>query len=132
MDTTDVRSRGRVRARRAVQAELAAAGWNPADLAKRADLDPGTVDDFVSGDRWIKIRTQGRIEQALGWAPGTMAAIVEGEEPPAVGAGRQDDDAPDELRFRRPPDLSDAEWARLRTSLQDYLEFQIERAARDR
>lgn len=46
-------------------------GW----LCERADLDPGTVGDFLAGTRWPKSRTQGRIEKALGWPAGTIHQI---------------------------------------------------------
>jgi hypothetical protein len=97
METED----GRAAARRAVGAQMSERGWNPADLAKAAGIDPGTVGDFLSGARWPKQRTQGRIEKALDWAPGTLMAIATGAPAPAVGAGGQDPpgvllDLPDE------------------------------------
>lgn len=77
------RTEGQSKARLAVQAAMASRGMNPGDLARRASVDAGTVGDFLSGQRWPKLRTQGRIEDALGWDAGTIAAIVNGAEPPS-------------------------------------------------
>ena len=54
-------------------------GWNVRDLAQAADLDPGTVGDFLSGVRWPRTGTRGRLEQALGLTPGTLQRIAEGK-----------------------------------------------------
>lgn len=45
---------------------------NPVWLAETAKVDPGTVGDFLNGLRWPKLKTQGKIEAALGWPPGTI------------------------------------------------------------
>lgn len=70
-------------------------GW----LAETAEADAGTIGDFLNGQRWPKLGTQGRIESALGWPSGTIRQIgLGGEIPetlfdgPAVGAPTQDDD----------------------------------------
>lgn len=82
---------GRAAARRAVSGEMSRRGWNPGDLAREAGVDPGTVGDFLSGARWPKLRTFGRIEAALGWEPGSITAHADGAPPPsAVGDTGQD------------------------------------------
>jgi hypothetical protein len=68
----DVSTEGRQRARAAVIAEMAAREWNPVDLARHARVHPDTVNDFLRGARWPKLRSQARIERALGWLPGIM------------------------------------------------------------
>ena len=68
---------GRAAARRTVMGEMSARGWNPAHLADTAGIDYGTVGDFLNGKRWPKLATLGRIDTALGWTPGTLAALGE-------------------------------------------------------
>lgn len=38
----------------------------------------------------------------------------------------------DSLRYQRPEGLSDSEWERLKRETRDYIEFQLDRAARER
>ena len=114
------------RARRAVRQALAAAGWNPADLARAAEVDEGTVLDFINGQRTPQIRTRGKLEAALGWPAGTLDDIAAGgeapvpqEQPPArpglsvVGATVEPEVNEDEVdnevlaAIRRDPDLDD-------------------------
>lgn len=58
---------------------MAAKGWNVRDLVRESGVDAGTLGDFLSGQRWPRIATRGRIESALGWDPGTISAIEDGE-----------------------------------------------------
>lgn len=82
-------NKNQMRASAAVQAEMAEREWNNAHLRTataepgRPPVDAGTIGDFLSGKRWPKTGTQGRIEKALGWKPGTLNAIARGAEPPA-------------------------------------------------
>lgn len=64
------------RARQAVRRTLTAKQWNPAELAREAKTDIGTVLDFLNGNRKIQSKTQGKIEEALGWPPGTLLDIA--------------------------------------------------------
>lgn len=124
------------RASRAVTAWLAHHERNTAWLVRQTEADPGTIGDFLNGNRWPKFKTQGRIEKALGWPAGTMTAISDGAEPPnldtAVGGDTQDAETEDELLYRRPEGLSDAEWERVKRESRGFIEWQIERAARER
>jgi hypothetical protein len=84
------------RASDAVAAWLAANYKNNAWLAEAAKADAGTIGDFLNGQRWPKVGTQGRIEDALGWPSGTIRQIGNGAEVPesltrGVGADTQDD-----------------------------------------
>jgi len=86
------------RASRAVATWLAHREANAAWLVRQTGSDPGTIGDFLNGNRWPKFKTQGRIEKALSWPPGTLTAIADGAEPPdpeaepdaAVGGDEQD------------------------------------------
>ena len=60
------------RAADAVAARMAHLEWNNTQLVASTGSDPGTIGDFLNGKRWPKIGTQGKIERALGWAPGTL------------------------------------------------------------
>jgi hypothetical protein len=75
------------RASRAVSAWLAHHERNTAWLVRQTEADPGTIGDFLNGNRWPKFKTQGRIEKALGWAAGTLTAIADGDEVPELGIG---------------------------------------------
>lgn len=80
-------------ARSAVVAALAERGSTPTALAREAKLDPGTVVDFLNGDRWPRAGSLGKIEKWLGWAPGTIENTARGlpVTQPNVGGTDQDD-----------------------------------------
>lgn len=61
-------------ARQIVASRLAELKWTKAQLARVADVDPGTVGTFLAGKRLPNSATLGRIEEALGLTPGTLAA----------------------------------------------------------
>jgi hypothetical protein len=75
---------GRERARAAVSAALASKQWSVSDLARRAGIDHGTAADFVSGERWPIHKTQGRIEEALGWEAGAIDRLMHDESGPEI------------------------------------------------
>lgn len=81
---------GRAAARAAVHAHMADREVTTAQFARIAGIDPATLTDFLEGDRWPKAPTQGRIEKAIGWPPGTIRAISEGSPVPTVGAEEED------------------------------------------
>jgi len=78
-------------AARAIEVALGQRGWNQIDLARAAEVDPGTLYDFMAGRRWPQVRTRSRIETSLEMEPGTIARIAAGE---TVGP-RPQDAAPD-------------------------------------
>lgn len=123
------------RAAHAVAAWMAHLEWNNTQLVAATGADPGTIGDFLNGKRWPKIGTQGKIERALAWTPGTLRLIASGGPVPepasAVGGRRHDQDQNDDsLRFRRPEGITDQQWSRVRDNVEDFLEWQIERVAR--
>lgn len=125
------------RAAQAVAARMAHLEWNNAQLVTATRADPGTIGDFLNGKRWPKIGTQGKIERAIGWKPGTLAAIAAGGPDPDpdfdVGAASEDPEiTEDELLYRRPEGLTDAEWERIREQARGFIEWQIDKAARER
>jgi hypothetical protein len=63
-------------AREAVRRALAAKQWTVARLAREGGADPGTLGTFLSGTRSPQTSTQGKIEEALGWPPGTLRDIA--------------------------------------------------------
>jgi len=67
------------RARTAVRRALAARNWNPADLARAADVDEGTVLDFINGVRTPQLKTRGKLEAALDWPAGTLDDVASGD-----------------------------------------------------
>ena len=130
-------NRNQQRAAQAVAAWMAHQEWNNTQLVAETGADPGTIGDFLNGKRWPKIGTQGKIEKALGWAPGTLRAISTGGPTPDLGVhvggrvhdGDQGDDA---LRFRRPSGLSDEQWAEIKDKVRGIIEWQIELTTRER
>lgn len=107
--------------------------WTNTELSKRASVDLNTIGDFLSGARWPKSPTQGGIEFALGWPPGTISAIAAGMEVPPVGGRSEDREIEeDTLRFRRPDGISDQEWERIREEARGFIEWQIDKANRER
>lgn len=125
------------RAAQAVAAWMAQNEWNNTQLVTKADADPGTIGDFLNGKRWPKIGTQGRIEKALGWAPGTLRSIAMGGPSPDPTAlvGARLEDSPqndDSLRFRRPTGLTDEQWDQVKDKVRGIIEWQIELTLRDR
>lgn len=127
-----VQTSGQRRAADAVAAWMAGREWNNTQLVAATGVDAGTIGDFLNGKRWPKTGTQGKIEKALSWPPGTLRAIAGGAEPPAVGGDTQDAETEDELLYRRPEGLSDEEWERVKDESRGFIEWQIEKAARER
>lgn len=86
------------RAAQAVASWLAANEQNPTWLVQAAGVDPGTIGDFLNGQRWPKTATQGKIEAALGWPAGSIRQIGAGGDPKNAGihapAGSESDPAP--------------------------------------
>lgn len=70
------------RAAETVAAWLAKNHKNPAWLVDATKADPGTIGDFLNHERWPKIGTQGRIEDALGWPAGIIRQIGNGSDVP--------------------------------------------------
>lgn len=130
-------TKGQRRASRAVSAWLAHEERNAAWLVRQTGADPGTIGDFLNGNRWPKFATQGRIEKALGWTSGTLTAVADGDDPPEPGAtvsgpAQDADQEVSDLLYRRPDGLSDAEWEQVKEETRGFIEWQIEKASRER
>ncbi len=127
---------GRTRARLAVAAQLAHREWSPGRLAQESGADPGTIGDFLGGKRWIKLPTQGKIERALKWPPGTITAIEAGGDAPgfddAAVSGDGDDQGMGMIKARKPEGMSDEDFKRLLADFEEELEWKLNRAARER
>lgn len=127
------REAARSAVRLAIQAEMSHRGWNITQLRDASEVDAGTLGDFLAGNRWPRMRTLGRIEHAVGWPPGTIVRMLDGEPAPPVGGDTQDAaHEEDALLYRRPEGLSDDEWEALKQETREFIEWQIERAARER
>lgn len=127
------REAGRSAVRVAVQAEMGHRGWNIAQLRDATGIDNGTLGDFLSGQRWPQIKTQGAIERALGWPAGTIAGMLAGSPAPAVGGPTEDDETDiGDLLYRRPEGLTDEQWEQVKQESRGFIEWQIQRAAEER
>lgn len=121
---------------------LAANELNVAWLSARARVDPGTAGDFIKGERWPKIGTQGKIEKALGWPAGSIRQIAMGENidlpmtMPEVQASTDSvgpsPETESTLLYRRPEGLSDEQWEQVVQGSREHLEWLIDRATRER
>lgn len=116
----------------AVRGEMGRRGWNIQQLIDETGLDRSTLGDFLEGKRWPQSKTLGAVEKALEWPHGAIANVLEGGDPPAVGGDTQDAESENELLYRRPDGLSDAEWERVKQESREYIEWQIEKASRER
>jgi len=82
------------KAREAVRIAMARNGFDNRGLAHQADLDEGTVGEFLrSSDRWPAKRTQHQLEDALGLPPGELDRIAR-EHPDTSQFGAQTSDVP--------------------------------------
>jgi hypothetical protein len=132
-----VQTNNQRRAADAVAARMAHLEWNNTQLVAATGADPGTIGDFLNGKRWPKLGTQGKIERALGWSPGTLRTVAAGgpaPEPTAtVGGASQDGGQQDDAaRFRRPDGLTDEQWERVREMTEEFMAWQAEREKRRR
>jgi len=61
-------------------------GWTQLDVAERGGLSVDRVQAFEAG-RGLSARmtTEARLEGGLGWAPGSIAAIRDGDDPEDIG-----------------------------------------------
>lgn len=87
---------GRARSRLAVQDVLVELGLGPYEFARKADVDPGTLTDFLAGKRWPQPATRKKISLALGWPPQGIDMIARGEPLPGSAeetVGTLDQDA---------------------------------------
>ncbi|MDI1289365.1 MAG: helix-turn-helix transcriptional regulator [bacterium] len=53
---------------------------SPTELARKAGIDPGTVRDFLAGNRWPQMSKLAAIEDALGWATGSIDLLANGAD----------------------------------------------------
>lgn len=132
--TMNSREVARRNVRLAVQAHMASRGWNKVQLQQAASIDANTAGDFLNGERWPQARTLSRIELALEWPPGTIAAALEGEPLPTVSSEQESapDESTDTLLYQRPPGLSDDAWEAIKREGLDFIEFTIGRVSRER
>jgi hypothetical protein len=126
-----VQTNNQRRAADAVAAWMAHLEWNNTQLVAATGADPGTIGDFLNGKRWPKLGTQGKIERALHWTPGTLRGIAAGgpaPEPTAtVGTTRHPGDNQDDVvRFRRPLGITDQQWELVRDRAEAFIRWQIE------
>ena len=96
-----------------VQARRTELGISRAELARRAEVDPKTVQSLEQDARWPLDVNRARIEAALGWAPGSLDAIRNGNEPVLLVVDQEttSSQTPTDKTSRRPepvlPNLDD-------------------------
>lgn len=70
-----------------VKARMAELSMTNGELTQRAQLDPGTVKDFLDGVRKPIQRSQYKLDEALGWRPGGIAGLYDDGTEPTVLSG---------------------------------------------
>lgn len=66
------------KAREAVRVALRERSMEPIQLAREAKLDPGTVHDFLNGQRWPRSTSLGKIETYFDWPLGYLDRVARG------------------------------------------------------
>lgn len=56
-------------------------GLDAAPFARLAGVDPKTLSSLERGERWPRTKSRNAIESALGWAPGSLTAMLAGGDP---------------------------------------------------
>lgn len=69
----------RADAAREVRLAVEATGLTRKDFAAKAQVDLGTLADFISGARWPQAPTRKKIENALRWPAGRIAELEEAD-----------------------------------------------------
>lgn len=130
-------------------ARAALSGGEPTPLdaattAATAQIDRLTVMALEAFDRLVRAREAGaseeevealqqevqRAQASAAMARADLARVTdEAARNEAVGAASKDADS---LLYRRPDGVSDQEWARIRDQSRDYIEWLIDKAARER
>jgi transcriptional regulator with XRE-family HTH domain len=67
-------------------------GMSQAELARRTNLDNGTIGDFLRGERWPRSDTLASIERALDLRRGVLESIAAGEVDRPLADGMPDRD----------------------------------------
>ena len=120
-------------------------GWSQARLEAAGGPSKPIQARLLAGD-WKSQRpneVMEKVDRGFGWPEGTAWRVlttgydpiadppgVSLKKPPRPIADQQPD--PDSLLYRRPEGMSDEEWEKLKASTRDYLEWLIEKAARER
>lgn len=123
-------------------------GWSREQLASASDVTLRTIADVETGKlrgrKTFSAESLASVSKALGWAAGTWRRILDdagysvdapqaqldlGDPGVVVGAPSKDADS---LLYRRPDGVSDQEWERIRDQSRDYIEWLIDKAARER
>ncbi|NUO57283.1 MAG: hypothetical protein HOV78_11495 [Hamadaea sp.] len=126
---------------------FATKGWSQARLEAAGGPSKPIQKALLAGD-WTSTRpltVTEKIDRGFAWPPGTAWRVLTTgydpiADPPGVSLVKYpppqpeatESDEDDSLLYRRPDGLSDAEWERLKKDTREYLEWQIERAARER
>lgn len=69
---------------RRVSERRTALGFDAAELARQAGVDPKTLASLERGERWPRDHSKTGIERALKWKPGSLTRIRNGGEPQEI------------------------------------------------
>jgi transcriptional regulator with XRE-family HTH domain len=64
-------------------------GLTQQQLAEKAGIDTGTISSLELGQTWPWAKNRSRIDQALGWRPGSLEEVRHGGEPTLVDEPQQ-------------------------------------------
>lgn len=118
-------------------------GWSQARLEAAGGPSKPIQMKLLMGE-WSSQRPNDvadKVDRGFGWPPGTAwRVLTTGYDPIADPPGvslvkrppRDAASAEDSLLYRRPDGLTDAEWEHLKDETRTYLEYLIDKAARER
>lgn len=131
---------GRKALAEAYGAWLDANGWTREQVAAMGGPSTSTTTTIRTSDDSLSRQTMIKIDTVMGWPPGTAGRVSRGlMEPPEPGGAAPGEtvsapshDVESTLMYERPKGLTDAEWADLRRTTGEYIEWQLNRLSRDR
>lgn len=113
-------------------------GYTQGEVAAMGGPSTTTQTKVRNTDEPISRQTMKQLDQVMGWSAGTTAGILRGALPPGPVPGPDAEsvvatpDTEGALLFMRPDGVDDEEWASIKRDAEGYLQWQIEKALRER
>lgn len=88
---------GQELARKTVLTRMSQLRLNPADIARRAEVDAKTVGAFLEGKRWSQLATRAAISEAVEWPANYVDLLAAGTLDPTTALVTNEDSQSDEV-----------------------------------
>lgn len=114
--------------------------WTREQVAAMGGPSTSTTTTIRTSDDSLSRQTMIKIDTVMGWPSGTAGRVSRGlMEPPEPGGSTSNDetvggtshDDESTLMYERPKGLTDAEWADLRRTTGEYIEWQLDKLSRE-